>query len=59
MGSMHRSAHDLAAEWQGHNVHYAFTKSESSKHVDLDFDFKTNKWYTKVGTIFFRIIGET
>ena len=54
-----RSAANLAAEWEAHNIFdfIVFGKSERARNVDLDSNFWNNKGYTEAGTILCHILG--
>ena len=53
-----RTTYGLAAEWYGHNVLAKYViKSANTEHVNLDYKFKDNAWYTKLGTIILLSLG--
>ena len=54
-----RSAANLAAEWEAHNIFDYVTggKNASARDVDLNSDFWDNAGYTEAGTIFCHIVG--
>ena len=58
-GYTQRSAFNLAAEWEAHNI-VDFVSNKNSKRardVDLNADFWDNEWYTEVGTIICHFLG--
>ena len=54
-----RSAANLAAEWEAHNIFDFITggKSAAARDVDLNSNFWDNAWYTEAGTIICHILG--
>ena len=58
-GYTQRSAFNLAAEWEAHNIvdFVSNKKSKRARDVDLDADFWDNEWYTEVGTIICHFLG--
>ena len=54
-----RTTYGLMAEWAGHNFlyNYYLYRDESVQHVDLNYDFWDNEWYTIIGTIGISLFG--
>lgn len=58
-GYSSRSAVNLAAEWEAHNIvdFIAGGNNDRARNVDLDSNFANNEWYTICGTIICHIVG--
>ena len=53
-----RTTYGLAAEWCGHNtLAHLNIMYENTAHVNLDNEFKRNKWYTEIGTSILLALG--
>ena len=54
----YRSTYSLSAEWYGHNILSSLGIANSSTdHVDLDYEFKDNEFYTELGTLILMFLG--
>lgn len=54
----YRSTYSLSAEWHGHNILSSLGIANSSTdHVDLDYEFKDNEFYTELGTLILMFLG--
>ena len=54
-----RTTYGMASEWLGHNLLYNtyIYRTDRTKNVNLDYQFKDNEKYTRIGTGFLLGIG--